>query len=91
MPDNTTLPTSGAGDVIRTLDKGRTDGAKTEVVTLDVGGGDGRGESLLTFPVPTSPDWPSDDDGTPVFSFSPATHDALEILFRQLMTAIRHG
>jgi len=90
--DNTTLPSPGSGDTIRTLDKGRSDGAKTEVVIVDVGGGDGRSENLLTFPVPVSlADVPQDDDGLPVFSLSPASMDNTETLFRQLMAAARHG
>lgn len=92
MTDNTTLPTSGTGDTIRTLDKGRTDGAKTELVVLDVAGGDGRGESILSFPIAaTLADVPVDDDGIPTFSLSPVTLDALETLFRQLMVAVRLG
>lgn len=92
MADNTTLGTASGGDTIRTLDKGRSDGAKTEVIILDGAGGDGRGERPLTFPISaTLADVSQDDDGNPVFSLSPATHDALEILFRQLIDAIPHG
>lgn len=83
MSDNTALAPATSGDTIRTLDKGRTDGAKTEVVTLDVGG---RGENILTFPVPvTLADVPQDDDGILVLSLSPASMDAIEMLFRQLI------
>jgi hypothetical protein len=86
MSDNTTLPTPGLGDTIRTLDKTGTGAPKTEVVTMDVGGGDGRAENLLTLPIPTAlSDVPTDDDGIPVFSLSPASMDAIEILFRQLI------
>lgn len=89
MPDNTTLPSGTGGDTIRTLDKTGTGSPKTEVVALDLAGGDGRGENILTFPVPTAlADVPVDDDGTPMFSFSPVTMDALESLFRQLMAAV---
>lgn len=88
MPDNTTLPTPGLGDVIRTLDKGRSDHAETEVVTIDVGG---QGENILTFPVPVALDVPQDDDGSPVMSLSSVTMDAIEILFRQLMAVMKRG
>lgn len=85
MPDNTTLNAPGLGDVIRTLDKGRSDGAETEVVTFDVGG---RGENILTFPVPVAlADVPQDDDGIPVISLSPTSMDAIEMLLRQTIAA----
>jgi hypothetical protein len=89
MADNTTLPPGVGGDTFRTLDKTGTGTPKTEVFALDVAGGDGRGENILTFPVPTSlPDVPVDDDGGTSVSLSPATTDALEVLFRQLMAAV---
>lgn len=89
MSDNTTLPSGSGGDTIRTIDKTGTGLPKTEVVALDLGGGDGRSESILNFPVPASlPDVPVDDDGNPMFSLSPSTMDALEMLFRQTMTAV---
>lgn len=89
MSDNTALNPATSGDTIRTLDKGRSDGAKTEVVTLDVGG---RGENILTAPVSVSlPDVPQDDDGIPVFSLSPTSMDAIEMLFRQLKVVCGRG
>lgn len=89
MSDNTTLNPPGVGDVIRTLDKGRADGAETEVVTLDVGG---RGENILTFPIPVAlPDVLPDDDGIPVFSLSPVSMDAIEMLIRQLIAVMPRG
>lgn len=86
--DNTTLPTGGGGDTIRTLDKTGTGAPKTEVVALDLGGGDGRSEAIASFPLPVKlDDVPVDDDGTPIYSFSGATLDAIEMLFRQLIAA----
>lgn len=93
MADNTTL-TKGTqdGDPIRLLDKTGTGAPKTEVVALDVGGGDGTGELIASSPLPiTLVDVPTDDDGNRVLSLSPASMDALEMLFRQLMAAARHG
>ena len=88
MTDNTQLPPGTGGDTIRTLDKTGTGLPKTEVVAIDLGGGDGRSENIPSFPIPTVlSDVSQDDDGVPVFSFSPSTMDALEILFRQLMAA----
>ena len=80
MADNTVLPTSGAGESIRTLDKTGTGTPKTEVLALDAVGGSGRGENILTFPLSASHDFPLDDDAVPVVSLSPPTLDALEIL-----------
>jgi hypothetical protein len=88
MTDNTQLPPGTGGDTIRTLDKTGTGLPKTEVVAIDLGGGDGRSENILTFPIPTAPDIPSDDDSYPTLSLSPNTMDALETLFRQLMAAV---
>lgn len=89
MPvDNTTLPVGAGGDTIRTLDKTGTGAPKTEVVALDVGGGDGRGENILSFPVPTSPDLPLDDDGIPTITLSQTSIDALESVLRQLIAAL---
>jgi hypothetical protein len=92
MADNTLLnPGSVGGDTIRTLDRTGTGAPKTEVVTIDLGGGDGRGENIINFPIPTaSPDAPVDDDMFPVFSLSPSSMDAIEMLFRQLIAAVPH-
>ena len=48
MADNTPLNVGAGGDKIRTLDRGRADGAKVEVVQLDFGGGDAGTETLVT-------------------------------------------
>lgn len=91
MSDNTTLPVGAGGDTIRTLDKTGTGTPKTEVVALDLGGGDGRSEFITGFPLPTAlSDVPVDDDGNPTFSLSPASMDALEILFRQTISALAY-
>src|SRR6266403_1081061 len=87
--DNTVLPSGGGGDSIRTLDKTGTGAPKTEVVAWDLGGGDGRSEFIATQPLPTAlADVPVDDDGNPLFSLSPSSMDALEMLFRQTITAV---
>lgn len=89
MADNTTLPSGTGGDTIRTLDKSGTGIPKTEMVAVDLGGGDGRGESILTLPMQAAlADIPVDDDGTPLFSLSPTSMDALEMLFRQTIAAV---
>jgi hypothetical protein len=89
MADNTLLNLGNLGDTIRTLDKTGTGIPKTEVVALDLGGGDGRSEFLSSYPLPISlPDVSQDDDGNPVFSLSPSTIDALEILFRQTIAQV---
>lgn len=86
--DNTQLQVGAGGDTIRTLDKTGTGAPKTEVVALDLGGGDGRSEYIGSYPLPVKlDDVPVDDDGNPLASLSPATLDALEILFRQTMAA----
>jgi hypothetical protein len=37
MSDNTVIPAGVGGDNVRTVDKGRTDLAKTQVMALDIG------------------------------------------------------
>ena len=68
MADNTLLNVGASGDKIRTLDRGRADGAKVEVVQLDFGGGDSGTESLVAVvnPLPVAlPQTPTDADGVP--------------------------
>jgi hypothetical protein len=92
MTDNTLLNPGVGGDTVRTLDKTGNGAPKTEVVTIDVGGGDGRSEFISAYPIPAIlADVPQDDDGNPVFSLSPVSMDALEMLFRQLIAATFHG
>lgn len=87
MADNTQLATAAGGDTIRTLDKSGSGAPKTEVVALDLGGGDGRSEFIATAPLPIALDGPVDDDGVPLWSLSPSSMDALEMLFRQTIAA----
>lgn len=89
MSDNTQLPTPGAGDTIRTLDKTGRGLPKTEAVVLDIAGGNGRAEQILSVPVPVGlPELAVDDEGIPLVSLSPATMDAIEMLFRQLIAIV---
>lgn len=47
MADNTTLNAGTGGDVVLTIDKISSTGAKVQAVVLDAGGGDGTGESIV--------------------------------------------